>query len=316
MAILRMRERISRGRKCNTLTPVNLTWDERKAATTWKKHGVSFEEAAKVFGDALAIISARRATAHDEETIGRRPVSQGSRPRPPCERSRRSISVPPRSGAIHTPLASPPRGSSTSAGADQGRVRKPGPPCPGRSGFRRRSGSSWRCGPSRRGSRSTRRSAQRSSTGRGGCRSCVPRRGASAILAPFLGRKRAERAGRRRSREEGGGESTERRCWECSAQSPTWRSPQTRFKSLFPLHYSPDNSPSCRGIFLAYRPSQTPVLRGCRRGAAGVSSRPSQGLATFQFTSGDGAARFVSETPGGLVCRTPPNFSSPGCFPP
>jgi uncharacterized DUF497 family protein len=34
---------------------VNFTWDARKAATNLKKHGVSFEEAATVFGDTLAI---------------------------------------------------------------------------------------------------------------------------------------------------------------------------------------------------------------------------------------------------------------------
>jgi uncharacterized DUF497 family protein len=34
---------------------VNFTWDARKATTNLKKHGVSFEEAATVFGDALAI---------------------------------------------------------------------------------------------------------------------------------------------------------------------------------------------------------------------------------------------------------------------
>jgi uncharacterized DUF497 family protein len=34
---------------------VNFAWDARKAATNLNKHGVSFEEAATVFGDALAI---------------------------------------------------------------------------------------------------------------------------------------------------------------------------------------------------------------------------------------------------------------------
>ncbi len=31
-------------------------WDERKAASNWKKHHVSFEEAASVFADPLAAI--------------------------------------------------------------------------------------------------------------------------------------------------------------------------------------------------------------------------------------------------------------------
>jgi uncharacterized DUF497 family protein len=34
---------------------VNFAWDARKAAANLNKHGVSFEEAATVFGDALAI---------------------------------------------------------------------------------------------------------------------------------------------------------------------------------------------------------------------------------------------------------------------
>jgi uncharacterized DUF497 family protein len=33
---------------------VNFTWDPRKAASNRKKHGVSFEEAAPIFGDPLA----------------------------------------------------------------------------------------------------------------------------------------------------------------------------------------------------------------------------------------------------------------------
>jgi uncharacterized DUF497 family protein len=34
---------------------LNCTWDTRKATTNLRKHGVSFEEAATVFGDALAL---------------------------------------------------------------------------------------------------------------------------------------------------------------------------------------------------------------------------------------------------------------------
>lgn len=33
---------------------MDITWDDRKAASNLKKHGVSFEEAATVFGDKLA----------------------------------------------------------------------------------------------------------------------------------------------------------------------------------------------------------------------------------------------------------------------
>ena len=35
---------------------MNFTWDPRKAASNRKKHGVSFEEAATVFGDPLALV--------------------------------------------------------------------------------------------------------------------------------------------------------------------------------------------------------------------------------------------------------------------
>lgn len=35
--------------------PVNFTWDPRKAASNRTKHGVTFEEAATVFGDPLAL---------------------------------------------------------------------------------------------------------------------------------------------------------------------------------------------------------------------------------------------------------------------
>jgi uncharacterized DUF497 family protein len=35
--------------------PLNFRWDRRKATANAKKHGVSFEEAATVFGDALAL---------------------------------------------------------------------------------------------------------------------------------------------------------------------------------------------------------------------------------------------------------------------
>jgi uncharacterized DUF497 family protein len=41
--------------KSNTLTTVDFSWDERKAAANLKKHGVSFGEAATVFADPLAL---------------------------------------------------------------------------------------------------------------------------------------------------------------------------------------------------------------------------------------------------------------------
>ena len=42
-------------RKSNTLSPVDFSWDERKATANLKKHGVSFVEAATVFADPLAL---------------------------------------------------------------------------------------------------------------------------------------------------------------------------------------------------------------------------------------------------------------------
>jgi uncharacterized DUF497 family protein len=35
---------------------VRFSWDNKKAASNLKKHGVSFEEAATVFGDPLALV--------------------------------------------------------------------------------------------------------------------------------------------------------------------------------------------------------------------------------------------------------------------
>jgi len=35
--------------------PLNFQWDENKATTNLEKHGVSFEEAAAVFGDARSL---------------------------------------------------------------------------------------------------------------------------------------------------------------------------------------------------------------------------------------------------------------------
>jgi uncharacterized DUF497 family protein len=35
---------------------LQFTWDDRKAATNARKHGVSFDEAATVFGDPLALV--------------------------------------------------------------------------------------------------------------------------------------------------------------------------------------------------------------------------------------------------------------------
>jgi len=112
--VLRARRWPPRG-KCNTLTPVNFTWDVQKAATNLKKHGVPFEEATTVFGDELAIaiegavdpdrtlllgmsdrqrallvvrtepddstsriISARRATAHERRRYEEGPQAEGA----------------------------------------------------------------------------------------------------------------------------------------------------------------------------------------------------------------------------------------------
>lgn len=53
-------------------------WDARKAATNRRKHGVSFEEASEVYGDAFALTSddiAHSAFEDRERTVGR--SSQG-----------------------------------------------------------------------------------------------------------------------------------------------------------------------------------------------------------------------------------------------
>jgi uncharacterized DUF497 family protein len=41
---------------CLALMTTRFTWDPRKAASNFRKHGVSFEEALAVFGDPLARI--------------------------------------------------------------------------------------------------------------------------------------------------------------------------------------------------------------------------------------------------------------------
>lgn len=46
---------------------MNFTWDPRKAASNQKKHGVTFEEAATVFADPLAL--AIQDQVHDERTL-------------------------------------------------------------------------------------------------------------------------------------------------------------------------------------------------------------------------------------------------------
>jgi len=38
------------------MTGMEFVWDERKAATNTQKHGVTFEDAATVFADPLAVI--------------------------------------------------------------------------------------------------------------------------------------------------------------------------------------------------------------------------------------------------------------------
>lgn len=42
-------------------------WDNNKAITNLQKHGVSFAEAATVFGDRIRIISARKTTRKEQK---------------------------------------------------------------------------------------------------------------------------------------------------------------------------------------------------------------------------------------------------------
>jgi uncharacterized DUF497 family protein len=53
--------------KSHTLNLVNFTWDSRKAAGNARKHGITFEEAATVFADPLAL--AVQDEAHAERTV-------------------------------------------------------------------------------------------------------------------------------------------------------------------------------------------------------------------------------------------------------
>lgn len=46
---------------------MNFTWDARKAASNAKKHGVTFEEAATVFADPLAL--SVQDEVHEERTL-------------------------------------------------------------------------------------------------------------------------------------------------------------------------------------------------------------------------------------------------------
>ena len=50
-----MRVRTGRNAPCATLQPVRFEWDPEKAALNLEAHGVSFEEAASVFGNPLAV---------------------------------------------------------------------------------------------------------------------------------------------------------------------------------------------------------------------------------------------------------------------
>ncbi len=47
--------RLASAGKCITFTAVRFTWDPRKAASNARKHGGTFEEAASVFADPLAL---------------------------------------------------------------------------------------------------------------------------------------------------------------------------------------------------------------------------------------------------------------------
>ncbi len=47
--------------------PLNFEWDEDKARSNLRKHGVSFEEAATVFGDALSLTIPDEAHSQAEE---------------------------------------------------------------------------------------------------------------------------------------------------------------------------------------------------------------------------------------------------------
>ena len=49
--------------------PLSFQWDENKARTNLAKHGVSFEEAATVFGDSLSLTIADPALSQTEDRL-------------------------------------------------------------------------------------------------------------------------------------------------------------------------------------------------------------------------------------------------------
>jgi len=51
--------------------PVNFEWDRRGAAQNWRRHGVSFREAATVFGDPLSMRFRTRITRHPNNDLSR-----------------------------------------------------------------------------------------------------------------------------------------------------------------------------------------------------------------------------------------------------
>lgn len=63
----------------------NFEWDDQKAASNKQKHGVSFDEAVSVFGDALALTFSDTEHSEIEETISdlrnlKQGAASGSRP--------------------------------------------------------------------------------------------------------------------------------------------------------------------------------------------------------------------------------------------
>lgn len=68
-----MRNSLQRAGIAITISNMQFAWDKRKAASNLKKHGISFAEAASVFGDSLSLTFPDPDHSEDEErfiTIG------------------------------------------------------------------------------------------------------------------------------------------------------------------------------------------------------------------------------------------------------
>lgn len=60
---------MERGDEALKLDGLTFLWNRAKASANRRKHGVTFEEAATVFADPLAVVRADRSASHDERRM-------------------------------------------------------------------------------------------------------------------------------------------------------------------------------------------------------------------------------------------------------